>query len=90
MEHHLSGPHLFGLFTYPDTCLGTNPHSSTESALPIRKFSYLDSQFGNGGVRISEARLYMKYFDASQKDTIKYIGCFKQKGNSMRHSQILQ
>ena len=30
-------PHLSGLFNYPDTCLGTNPHSSTESDSLIRK-----------------------------------------------------
>ena len=47
-------PHLSGLFTYPDTCLGTNPYSSTESDPFIRKFSYPDSQSGNEGVRISE------------------------------------
>ena len=33
-------PHLSGLFTYPDKCLGTNPHASTESDSLIRKFSY--------------------------------------------------
>ena len=55
---HLSGPHLSRLFNYPDTCLGTNPHSSTESDSLIWKFSYLDSQSGNGGVRISEVPLY--------------------------------
>ena len=57
VEPHLSGPHLSGLFTYPDTCLGTNLYASTESDSLIRKFSYLDSQSGNGGVRISEAPL---------------------------------
>ena len=54
VEPHLSSPDP----TYPDTCLGTNPHSSTESASLIQKFSYPDSQSGNGGVRISEAQLY--------------------------------
>ena len=44
--------------TYPDTWLGTNPHSSTESDSLIRKCSYPDSQSWNGGVRISEAPLY--------------------------------
>ena len=52
-------PHLSGLFTDLDTYLGTNPHSSTESDSLIRKFSYLDSQSGNGGVRISEVSLYI-------------------------------
>ena len=52
-------PHLSGLFTYPDTCLGTNLHSSTENDSFIRKFSYPDSQSGNRGVRISEAPLYI-------------------------------
>ena len=50
-------PNLSGLFT-PDTCLETNPHS-TESDSLIWKFSYPDSQPGNGGVRISEAPLYV-------------------------------
>ena len=58
MEPHLSGPHLSGLFTYPDICLRTNSHSSTESASLIRKFSYRDSHSGNGVVGISEAPLY--------------------------------
>ena len=49
--------HLSGLFTYLDTRLGTNPHISTESDSLIRKFSYTDSQTGNGGVCISEAPL---------------------------------
>ena len=49
VEPHLSGPKLSRLFTYPDTCLGTNPHSSIESVSFIR----------NGGVRISEACLYI-------------------------------
>ena len=31
-------PHLSRLFTYPDTCLGTNPHASTESDSLIRKW----------------------------------------------------
>ena len=43
--------------TYPDTFLGTNPHSSTESVSLIRKISYPDSQSVNGGVQISKARL---------------------------------
>ena len=51
-------PHLSELFTYPDTCLGTNPHSSAESDSLFRKFSYPDSQSGNRGVRISEDPLY--------------------------------
>ena len=54
-------PHLSGLLIYPDTCLGTNPYSSTEIDSFIRKFSYRDSQYGNGGVRISEAPLYKMY-----------------------------
>ena len=41
--------------TYPDSCLETNPHASTESDSLIQKFSYPDSQSGNRGVRISEA-----------------------------------
>ena len=45
--------------TYPDTCLGTKPHSSTESGSLIRKFSCLDSQSANEGVRISEVQLYI-------------------------------
>ena len=49
--------------TYPDTCLGTNPHSSTESDSLIRKFSYPDSQSGNVGVRISEVPLYSNHFN---------------------------
>ena len=44
-------PHLSGLFTYPDTCLGTIIHVSTESDSLIRTVSL-------GGVRISEAPLY--------------------------------
>ena len=32
-------PHLSGLFTYLNTYLGTNPHSSTESASLIRTVS---------------------------------------------------
>ena len=52
-------PHLSGLFTYsPDTCLGTNPHSSTKSESLIRKFNYPDSLSGNGGVWISEVPQY--------------------------------
>ena len=47
VEPHLSGPHLSGLFTYPHTCLGTNPHASTESDPLIWKFSYSDSWSGN-------------------------------------------
>ena len=58
VEPHLSGSHLSGLFTYSDISLRTNPHSSTECASLIRKFSYPDSQSGNRGFRISEARLY--------------------------------
>ena len=26
VKTHLSGPQLSGLFTYPDTCFGTNPN----------------------------------------------------------------
>ena len=61
VEPHLSGPYLSGLFIYPDTCLGADPHSSTDSASLIRKFSYPDSQSGNGDVRINEARLYCDF-----------------------------
>ena len=53
------------IFQYTDTCngcLGTNPQSSTESDSLIRKFSYPDSQSGNGGVRISEVPLYIYYY----------------------------
>ena len=57
VEAHLSGPYLSRLFTYQDTCLGTNPHSSTESDSLIQNFSYPDSQSENGGVRISELPL---------------------------------
>ena len=52
-------PHLSGLFTYLYTCLRTNPNASTESDSLIRKFSYPDSQSENGGVRMSEAPLYL-------------------------------
>ena len=52
---HLSGPHLSGLFTYPDTCLGTN-HDCIyiEINSLVRIFNYPDSQLGNGDVRINE------------------------------------
>ena len=57
-EPQLSGPHLSGLLTYPDTCLGTNyDYIYRESDSFIRIFSYPDSQFGNGGVRINEGSL---------------------------------
>ena len=49
----------YRVFTYPDTCLGPNPHSSTESASLIWKFGYPDGQSGNGVVKISEAQLYL-------------------------------
>ena len=57
--------------TYPDHSLIRTPvlelipHSSTESDTFIRKFSYPDSQFGNGGVRISEASMYLSINVAS-------------------------
>ena len=47
------------LYTVEPHLSGYNPHSSTESASLIWKFSYPDIQSGNGGVRISEARLYI-------------------------------
>ena len=46
-------PHLSGLFTYPDTCLGTIYEYIYRKCL-----TYPDSHLGNGGVRISEAPLY--------------------------------
>ena len=58
----LFGPHLSGLFTYPDTCLGTNYNliDNIESGSLIRIFSYPDSQLGKGCVRINEVPLYMQ------------------------------
>ena len=55
-------PHLSRLFPYPHTCLETNYddiYIYLESNSPIWIFSYLDSQFGNGGVWISESPLYL-------------------------------
>ena len=49
--------------------MGTNPHSSTESDSLIRKFSYPDSQSGNGGVRISEVPLYNTLYDYVNYDS---------------------
>ena len=50
---------LSGLFTYPNTCLGTNYDLIyIESVSLIRIFTYPDSQLGDWGVRISEAPLY--------------------------------
>ena len=42
VEPHLSGPHLSGLFTYPYTCLGTNPHASTEVCQSVWERRCLD------------------------------------------------
>ena len=78
VEPHLSWPHLSGLFSYPDTCLGTNWNIHIESDSLIRIFSYPDSWLGNEGVRISEAPLYLFIFNKIMKYicygiTIKFL-----------------
>ena len=52
-------PHLSGLFSYLDICLGTNWNILIETDSLIVIFSYLDSMLGNGGVQISEGPLYI-------------------------------
>ena len=47
-------------------------HSSTESDSLIRKFSYPESQSGNGGVRISEVPLYRNHTLNNSISAINY------------------
>ena len=55
-------PHLSGLFSYPDTCLGTIWKIYIESVWLIWIFSYPDRWLQNRCVRISEALLFMDYW----------------------------
>ena len=55
--------HISGLFTYTDTCLGTNyVYIYSICVSLIRIFSYPDSHLGNGGVWISEGPLYLPLY----------------------------
>ena len=68
---HTVEPHLSGLFSYPDKCIETNSHSSTESDSLIWKFGFPDSQSGNRGVRMNEAPLY-----SSHNSIINIVSCW--------------
>ena len=91
--HYTVEPHLSGLFSYPDTCLGTIYEYIYRKCL-----TYPDSHLGNGGVRISEAPLYM-YTSLKKCSIIKLLAvlliCFKylqklsERGCFLCHSMYL-